>query len=310
MTGFYEASWGYSQPNASATESWLRHNMPDVYQARYGNLRPSANHQDAPAMQSYYRNQTVILFDAVYLYLPKVSSSSYADLFAVAGAVFGAVRFVILPGPLSMRWTYMTRLLLVWGTLFLFRAFTLIATPLPNPYHECVPRITFPDNVWLEAYANLPGVFWHRELTCQDVLFSGHTAMGTVFTLFNWRYVKRAPWLKLAVRRRFSWTRVLFDVGAVLWLCFGWYVIAASHFHYTVDVMVGAMLTFMVYNFYHRWIESIWVDRVYPFQNPFEHAMRWLEGPSHDLKYWRKCIGEPDEAFRGRNTSRWLAFLA
>lgn len=308
MTGFYEASWGYSVPNASAAEVWLKRNMPDVYRARYGSLKHPAPREDSAAMMNYYRNETVVLYDLVYLYLPKVNSSSYADTFAGFGTFFGAARYVIIPGPLSMRWTYMTRVLLVWGTMFLFRSFTIIATPLPNPYHECVPKITYPDNIWLEAYANLPGVFWDDELTCQDVLFSGHTAMGTVFTLFNWRYMKKAPWLRATVAGC-SWIRVVVDIVACLWLCFGWYVIAASHFHYTVDVMVGAMLTFMVYNFYHRWIESIWVDRVYPFQNPLEHPMRWLEKHSLDLQYLRKCMGEQEEALQ-RGRSRWQAFLA
>lgn len=295
MTGFYESNWGYSQPNSTAAAQWLRRHEPEVYKARYGDLDPS---KTGTAALDHYHNQTLILFDVVFLYTPKLDTSLYADCFAGISSLIGLVRYVVIPGPLSLRWTWLIRLFFVWGTLFLFRAFTIVATPLPNPYHECVPKITFPDNIWLEAFANLPGVFWWSELTCQDVLFSGHTAMGTTFTLFNWRYLKRAPWLGSMVRDGFSWERAVVDIGACIWLCWGWYVIAASHFHYTVDVMVGAMLSFTVYNFYHRWIESIWVEMRVPFRKPFTKAIRWLERPSPDLAYLRKCMSEARTSLR------------
>merc|ERR1711879_573828 len=121
-------------------------------------------------------------------------------------------------------------------------------------------------------------------MTCQDVLFSGHTVAGTVWSLFTWRYVKRSPLFRASVTSRISWTRVLSNILFSMWLIGGWFVIAASHFHYTVDVMVGALFSFEVYNHYHYLIDSIWIKRQSPYQFFLAMPLRWLEKHSLDLK--------------------------
>merc|ERR1712176_1741298 len=99
---------------------------------------------------------------------------------------------------MSMRWVFLKRVLVVWGTLFLLRAFTIFLTPLPNPFDACIPKMTFKHNPWAEAVANMPGMitFFGDQNTCQDVLFSGHTSMGTVFTLFLKGYTVNSPWFQ------------------------------------------------------------------------------------------------------------------
>merc|ERR1712125_9983 len=77
------------------------------------------------AMQLYYSKQTVTLYDNGFIYLPLVNGSSYADMFAGGSAAFGLIRFVLVPGPMSMRWTYLTRVLLIWGMIFLCRGITI-----------------------------------------------------------------------------------------------------------------------------------------------------------------------------------------
>lgn len=285
VAGFYEAQWGHSQPDYQAAMAALKNYNPDVYKGRWGDLPPSATVAVNPeAMQKYYQNKTVVLYDFVFLHLPEISGSFPADCFAGISCIFCAVRFVVIPGPMSMRWTLVTRVLIVWGALMLCRAFCIIVTPLPNPFHQCVPSITFPDNIWLEAYANLPGVFWHSELTCQDVMFSGHACMGTIFTLFSWRYLKRAPWYPPHATASLN---LLTDVIAMVWLLCGWYVICASHFHYTVDVMVAALLSFTVWNGYHTLTKTVWLkegDFSAKITAPF---LMWFERHSVDLRYWR-----------------------
>merc|ERR1719261_146416 len=115
-----------------------------------------------------------------YLYLPRVNSSDYADMWAGGSVLIGIVRYVVVPGPISIRWTWLQRLWLIHGVLWLLRAVTILVTPLPNPYHQCVPHTSYPKNIFMEAFANMPFFWWWKEMTCQDVMFSGHTAGGTV----------------------------------------------------------------------------------------------------------------------------------
>eukprot|EP00929_Paragymnodinium_shiwhaense_P027915 TRINITY_DN16278_c0_g1_i2.p1 TRINITY_DN16278_c0_g1~~TRINITY_DN16278_c0_g1_i2.p1 ORF type:complete len:426 (-),score=23.06 TRINITY_DN16278_c0_g1_i2:344-1621(-) len=297
MAGFYESRWGYSVDSHLDAQNWLKQNMPDVYEARWGDLLPNQTVVEAKGNQpgvsnrihKVYGNTTVTLYDLGFLYFPFVNSSAPADTWAGTSAMAGLLRYVVLPGPMSMRWTWLSRLLVVWGALFLCRALTILVTPLPNPYHECVPKITFPHNIFLEAYANLPGVFWHDELTCQDVLFSGHTAMGTVFTLFTVTYMKRSPWCTLILHKSLFSIPTLCDVLAVIWLFYGWYVICASHFHYTVDVMIGAMMTGLTFSSYHGVIKKVWISK-HPYMKGVSSLVRWFEWYAYDLRYWRRSM--------------------
>lgn len=307
MAGFYESEWGYSQPSFEAAQKWLKEHEPSVYQARWGNIPPNATKADPryeASIQKYYANQTVTLYDVAYLYLPMVSGSGPADFFAGVPSFVGSARFIVLPGPMSLRWTYTYRVLFVWGALFLCRAFTTIVTPLPNPYHQCVPKITFPKSIWAEAFANLPGVFWWSELTCQDVMFSGHTAMGTVWTVFTWRYMRRAPWFRQTLT--WDWATILVDIFACCWLLWGWYVICAAHFHYTVDVMIGAILTFTLYNWYHNLVETIWLKEKHPLKRTLAPFFMWFEVHAVDLKHFR--LQAQDLMSERLRDHRWLTW--
>eukprot|EP00929_Paragymnodinium_shiwhaense_P027917 TRINITY_DN16278_c0_g2_i2.p1 TRINITY_DN16278_c0_g2~~TRINITY_DN16278_c0_g2_i2.p1 ORF type:complete len:434 (-),score=7.71 TRINITY_DN16278_c0_g2_i2:349-1563(-) len=297
MAGFYESRWGYSVDSPLDAQQWLKQNMPDVYEARWGHLPPDQTVVEARHIQpgvsntlhEVYGNKTVTLYDLGFLYLPFVNSSAPADMWAGTSALAGVARYVVFPGPMSLRWTWLSRVLLVWGALFLCRAFTILVTPLPNPYHKCVPKITFPHNIWKEAYANLPNVFWYNELTCQDVLYSGHTAMGTVFTLFTVTYLRRSPWCTLILHKSCISIPTFCDVVAAVWLLYGWYVICASHFHYTVDVMIGAMMTLLTYSSYHGAMKKVWVSR-HPYMKSVSSFVRWFEWYACDLRYWRQSM--------------------
>jgi len=300
LTGFYESQWKFSQSNFTAAQAWLKKNDPKTYKARWGAIPPEDTRSGLPAnsYQESYANKTVKLFDLTYLYLPHVQGSGFADTFAYASLLVGLFRFVVLPGPMSLRWTFFTRILSVWGVLFLTRAFTITVTPLPNPFQQCEARVTFPKNILLEAFAGLPIMtpIFFNEVSCQDVMFSGHTACGTLWTLFSWRYLNKAPWFQPTPWSFSAWscTAVLVDCFVCSWLCFGWYVIAASQFHYTVDVVVGAILTIVAYYAYHSLIKTIWLKRGHPFIarviGPF---VKWFEVHAVDLKFWRiqaRCL--------------------
>jgi hypothetical protein len=171
------------------------------------------------------------------------------------------IRFCAFPGPCSMRWTVLSRAFLIWGILWFLRGVTIISTVLPNPDKTCEPRISFPDNIWLEAWANLPFIFWYDELTCQDVLFSGHTVGMTVAALMWIRYIAWAPVFEWTTKEGLSSLAFWYKVLVVLYTLFGYGVIIVSHFHYSCDVLIASMLSILVFQAYHAGIRSAFWPR-------------------------------------------------
>lgn len=284
ISNYYEAGWAPIPPFnvtppfpnvSSSTSEWNNASITWEWPAV---RRPIP---ESPA----HKNEMVTLWDVTFAYLPFVHTSTPADMFAGLSCLIALVRFAVLPGPFSMRWTFLSRAFVIWGLLFACRSITISVTPLPNPYHSCVPRITFPDNIWLEAVFLFPGV--GNELTCQDVMFSGHTVMGTLFTLFLMRYKTLAPWSRLSTDERCCTLPVFFDVLAAFWLLGGYFFITASHFHYTVDVLVGVMMTVLCFNSYHYVVKIIWLRKQHPARASFTPFLRWFESDAPDLKIWR-----------------------
>lgn len=266
----------------NVSQAWLENNVSGYYENRWM-ARPG---------NPYNVTRNVTLWDVVFETLPLLESTKPADTVAGLVPLTMFIRFVILPGPLSLRWTVLCRVMLIWGTLWLFRAFTIWTTPLPNPDPTCVPRISFPHNVFLEAWANLPFVFWYNEMTCQDVMYSGHTVAITMPMLFLMNYHALSPWFQqgfmlISAQTCFSLTTV-FRGMAYVFLAFSYYLIIGSHFHYTVDVLVGVILTSAVFHFYHNKIK---VAALSPGNKwPIARLLTWMEADSKDLRSWLKKV--------------------
>jgi hypothetical protein len=83
--------------------------------------------------------------------------------------------------------------------MFLLRALTIVATILPNPFTDCIPEVHFYyklfsslqklGNPWIEAFRILVG----QLITCNDVLFSGHTVNLSLCALAWHQYSHLAP---------------------------------------------------------------------------------------------------------------------
>lgn len=292
------------------SQAWLQKHFQHYYEARWAPVPPFGVEPPLPVVNksvsiwydttitwqwpahrrpvplaSAHRNETVTLWDLGFNYFSYVNSSMPANMFAGGSAAMATVRFAILPGPLSMRWAFLCRSLAIWGMLFVCRAFTTVVTPLPNPYHQCVPKISYPDNIWLEALAIFPGV--GNESTCQDVMFSGHTTMGTLFTLSIIRYAPLAPWSRYTATDRCFSVTTLIHVLSVCWCCWGYYVITASRLHYTIDVIVGVLVTLLCFNAYHYNAKIIWFRKLHPVRASMSTFLRWFERYSPDLRLFR-----------------------
>jgi len=262
--------WLVGMYGNNVSQAWLQKHMAGHYEAKL---------IDAGS---------VGLWDLGHELLPAVGNTAICDLIAGGAPLLVAIRFWVLPGPLSMRWTILTRSLLICGLLWGFRGIMIVSTVLPNPDPSCKPQITFPDNIFWEAFANMPIVFWHSELTCQDVMFSGHTVVITLPTLFLLRYSAWSPWVPPSTSSPSSvWSGVLlFKITVIMIMLVGYYVIIASKLHYTADVLVGSFLTVMLFQTYHSVVR---VAHFPQMQAPLArrcgiyHFLRWFDKNAVDV---------------------------
>jgi len=279
--------WALGMYINNLSQAWLQKHVSTFYQTNW-----------APTMAARPPiNTTVVLFDVGFEVLYATSTfptAAQVDAYVTWVGYIALFRFIVLPGPLSLRWTILSRLMFMWGVLWCLRAFCIATTPLPNPLTSCVPDISYPDNIFLEAWAILPFSFCGKQLTCQDVMFSGHTVALTLPMLAVFKYTPLAPWFQISASRRWCSISTLTDVLGTFILFFGYYIIVASHFHYTVDVLVGATFTLLVFNAYHYQVRvSMLRGNRGSCQTKF---WMWFEHYSLDLVGWRRRAKEHLEA--------------
>jgi hypothetical protein len=156
--------------------------------------------------------------------------------------------------------TVVRRILIVLGTMYLLRAFTVSLTVLPNPFVECHSERE--DNVLYNAAL----VITSQRVTCGDVFFSGHTI---IFTLSLCTWLTYAP-------RRFTILKFLATVFNV----WSMWILVAAKFHYTIDVLISFLLTSSLWHFYHFAVKSEelqqywWCRMLKRLDDPFYHYKR------------------------------------
>ena len=122
-----------------------------------------------------------VLFDLGFHILPFIRYPKVCDYINILMGILtlGTMTF-LHPYPIKV-WK---RLVVIQGSIFLFRSFTIVVTLLPNCDKECVPSKVAgseEENVIKETFLILLG----QRVTCGDLLFSGHasnlTLMASVF---------------------------------------------------------------------------------------------------------------------------------
>lgn len=127
--------------------------------------------------------------------------------------------------------------------VYLLRAFTVFWTSLPGPAPHCRDLNTYRSpSGWLDMVTNIHAMYGHCN-TCGDLIFSGHTAFTLTAALLLGRKLDRS-WRFSLLR----WLGIASYQGTVLFL------IVAGRKHYTVDVVLGVIVTFLV--FFH--FEDSW----------------------------------------------------
>lgn len=261
----------------NVSQAWLQQNMADYYTSHWV---PKSSKKDH-----------VLLWDMGFKTLPSFSCPWIMECLAMGPPILVVIRFCVLPGPLSMRWTFLSRMFLMWGLLWALRAITLISTVLPNPDGTCKPRISYPNNIFQEALANMPFVFWRHETTCHDVMFSGHTVILTLASLMWVYYADWAPWPQWCDFS--SCATLVFRTSVFLMTLTGYLCIIASKFHYTADVLMGCMLTVFIFQAYHSAVRSAFLPRTKGsvlLRNSFHSFLAWFDEDAVDVAVLRRLL--------------------
>eukprot|EP00927_Polykrikos_kofoidii_P066013 TRINITY_DN61691_c0_g1_i1.p1 TRINITY_DN61691_c0_g1~~TRINITY_DN61691_c0_g1_i1.p1 ORF type:complete len:322 (+),score=25.62 TRINITY_DN61691_c0_g1_i1:118-1083(+) len=219
--------------------------------------------------------QSVILLDRGHIFLPWVDPK-WCNVCTITASVLFYLRFIIFPGPRSMRWTILRRLWVLVGLVRVVRGITIQGTVLPNPDLDCVPVVRS-DNAAVEAFWLLTLL----DVTCQDVLYSEHTCVVVMFGLFWAFYAPGIPLSGTDGRRFRSWSPVIIPICVTLLVLLSLCIIIGSRFHYTDDVLLATFACTLSFAAWHGTI------RAAPFHNGrFWRSIVAFESESVDMREW------------------------
>ena len=207
-----------------------------------------------------------VLYDFGFDVLPFIPSKSLGfslpDLCTLLPATFTALALnIAFPPKLAV--IILRRILCISAFAYLGRAVSVPLTLLPNPDSHCVFREKYPEsNIW---YVSL-FVPFGETITCNDVFFSGHTIPITC-AMFTWIYYMR-NW---PICRFFGILTSLLSLLGII----------VTHFHYTVDVFYGFIVTCILWIIYHKSLQCpsilltsfrgiIWLEKIdsVDYENP------------------------------------------
>jgi hypothetical protein len=173
-----------------------------------------------------------VLYDIGFELLPHIPSRSLGfslpDVFALLTATVTAARLVIsFPPHLSL--IILRRILFISSLAYLSRAVSCPCTLLPNPDSDCLPVLFQSD------FLSIVSIPFGVSITCSDCFFSGHSIPITCSFLV-WLYY--TPW---SLSKMCGLSLSIFSLfGLIL-----------THFHYTIDVLYGFVVTSTFWAGYH-----------------------------------------------------------
>lgn len=162
----------------------------------------------------------------IYAWETTTFFASITDIWIVVSyAIFIAYCFWFHPAMVKRRFVMCLTI------VYFLRIFTLLATRYPILPGIVNTRYEAP-NIFFSAFLIIAGV----RTTQTDYMFSGHTALWTLMTLFVWHYTSH------------KWTWGLFFA---LYNLAGVFLLLAIRMHYTADVLVGFYLSSSIFLIYH-----------------------------------------------------------
>ncbi|VDM55294.1 unnamed protein product [Angiostrongylus costaricensis] len=163
--------------------------------------------------------------------------------------------FVVLLGVHQSRAIIARRFMFIAGTLYAFRAVTLLITQLPPGYENnnlrCREQVNLTFNLFISRVFEQgirAGFQEKTNMLCGDMLFSGHT-LGMVTSALSIAYYLPHKW------RFLQWIpHLLALIGMVCMII--------SRTHYTIDIFIGYWLSNFIFRVYHAFCEvDIFMER-------------------------------------------------
>ncbi|XP_042611258.1 sphingomyelin synthase-related protein 1-like [Cyprinus carpio] len=135
------------------------------------------------------------------------------------------------------------RLWSLMGTVFMLRCITMFVTSLsvPGQHLQCTGKIY--GDMWAKLQRAVAiwsgfGMTLTGVQTCGDYMFSGHTVVLTILNFFVTEYTPRS-WNFI---HTLSWVLNLFGI---------FFILAAQHEHYSIDVFISLYITTRLFLYYH-----------------------------------------------------------
>ncbi|KAJ2739206.1 metalloendopeptidase [Coemansia sp. Cherry 401B] len=178
-----------------------------------------------------------ILDDVMLEQLPFISQRWVSDVLVNSAAIIAVTGSVFLAPGWQARMVLLRRIGWIMGILYFLRSITISVTTMPPSIDNCRPQEAHSASEWARI---VPMMISGQLSGCTDKLFSGHTSILVISFLVWTRYARH--WAFIA----YSAVHTVLGIGSVL----------AVRLHYTVDVVLAVVLTWLVHCVYYMLLES------------------------------------------------------
>ncbi|KAJ2879656.1 hypothetical protein IWW38_006080, partial [Coemansia aciculifera] len=190
------------------------------------------NHHGSATVLSEPWPSYSMLQDQVLERLPLLERAWISDKFVGTSVIICIVGGCVCARGWRERLMLVRRIGWMVAILYFLRSITISVTTVPPSISSC--KITVPQSMWQVIKAT-PDILAGNIGQCTDKIFSGHTAILLISFLFWQRYATH--WIILA----YSGVHTFVGILTVL----------LARYHYTIDVVIGALLTFFVHHMYY-----------------------------------------------------------
>jgi len=237
----------------------------------------------------HFFSESYELFDLGFAIFPPIKDI-IADIYVVAFVVISIIRFLLTRN----RFVVLKRYCLLLGTVFLFRALTIVSTILPQPQRSCIATANAKENPFLGGLM----IMLTLQKTCTDMFFSGHatnlTFAALLWTNFSHIYpvipltkLDKAVFRGLPLTDRFGRIRRPTVTKIIVWLAVivGFIFISATRLHYMIDVIFGFCVSLTVFILYHHALAKACTNNSF-----FSRFLRWYESDSPEIELGKRLI--------------------
>jgi hypothetical protein len=177
-------------------------------------------------------------FDLIPYYCPRPGDMNVQTLVIVGSIAYNILYCTFIK---PQGFAIMQRAFHIITIMIILRTMTLNVTALPNPNPLCVDE-SLDQLPFFGSGGTIDGVLSEfPSKTCGNLMFSGHTMFITTFALIEYIY-------KTVPRKLY-----LFSICKTL---IGYYSTISCRSHYTIDVLLGIMLTTMTFFLYLAYFPS------------------------------------------------------